>query len=90
MPTVHLLIKGKVQGVFFRATAKEKAIELSVTGWVRNTRENAVEAIESGTKINLKLFIDWCKKGPSSAVVSSVEITVVEEKFFDDFFITRD
>ena len=39
MPTVHLLISGKVQGVFFRATAKDVADEIGITGWVKNTDE---------------------------------------------------
>jgi acylphosphatase len=90
MPTVHLLIKGRVQGVFYRASAKGKAIELNLTGWIRNTRENAVEAVASGTEVNIELFVDWCKKGPSNAVVKSVEITQVEENFFDSFLIRRE
>lgn len=62
MPTVHLLITGKVQGVFYRASAKEKAVELSVTGWIRNNQHGAVESVAVGSKEAIKQFIDWCKK----------------------------
>ena len=56
MPTVHLLIKGKVQGVFYRASAKEKAGGLKLTGWVKNTPAGDVEAVASSTEENVKEF----------------------------------
>ena len=74
MPTIHLLIKGKVQGVFYRASAKEVADRLHLTGWVKNTREGHVEALASGPEEDLRLFVEWCKKGPERAVVSEVMI----------------
>ena len=48
MPTIHILVKGKVQGVFYRATAKEMADRYGITGWVRNTEEGNVELMASG------------------------------------------
>ena len=60
MPTVHLLIKGKVQGVFYRATAKTIAKENRVTGWIKNTKEGDVEAMVSCTKEQLEKFVAWC------------------------------
>lgn len=89
MPTYHLLIKGKVQGVFYRASAKEAADKKGVTGWVRNTPEGDVEAVVSGTEEQLKQFISWCKKGPSWAKVTDVITTQQEETRFKDFSVKR-
>jgi acylphosphatase len=89
MPSVHLLIKGKVQGVFYRVSAKGKADSLLLNGWVKNTPEGAVEAIATGTKENIQLFVDWCRKGPLYATVSSVEVSEIEEELFDGFQIVK-
>ena len=69
MPTIQLIIKGKVQGVFYRASAKEKAEDLGLTGWVKNTPEGYVEIMATGEMDVLERFITWCKKGPSRAFV---------------------
>jgi acylphosphatase len=87
--TVHLLIKGKVQGVFYRASAKDVARDLKLCGWVRNTREGDVEAMATGDKDRLDEFIAWCKKGPSRAEVTNVIVTEKEEEQFFDFVIIR-
>lgn len=89
MPTIHLLIKGKVQGVFYRATAKDVAQALDLKGWVKNTREGHVESIASGSEKALQQFIEWCKKGPEKAVVSSLNITSIKEESFEDFRVIR-
>jgi len=89
MPTVHLLIKGKVQGVFYRATAKDVAKELGLTGWVKNTKEGHVEALASGSNEQLQQFISWCKKGPAKAIVTDVEINFTKEEAFEAFKIIR-
>ena len=89
MPTLHLLIKGKVQGVFFRATAKEIADELGLSGWVKNTKEGYVEAVASGTQQQLDRFVAWCKQGPEKADVKNVAVTEIEEITFSSFKIIR-
>lgn len=89
MPTLHLLIKGKVQGVFYRATAKKTADELGVKGWIKNTKDNNVEAIINGTEEQVQQFIEWCKKGSARAEVSDVIATSADAKSFDDFRIAR-
>ena len=89
MPSVHLLIKGKVQGVFYRATAKDMAQALDLKGWVKNTSEGDVEALATGSENAIHQFIEWCKKGPAKAVVLSVNVTSISEKHFDDFRIMR-
>lgn len=72
MRAVHLLIKGKVQGVFYRASAKAAAERLHITGWIKNTPEGYVEALACGEEGNLRQFVEWCRKGPERAVVSDV------------------
>lgn len=89
MPTVHLLIKGKVQGVFYRVSARETAEKLQIKGWVKNTDSGDVEAIATGTNQQLQEFIAWCKQGPQRAVVSEVIATNQEETFFKDFSVIR-
>jgi len=89
MPTIHLIVSGKVQGVFFRATAKDVADEIGITGWVKNAEDGNVEAMAKGTQEQLQKFIDWCKKGPPKAVVTDVKIAPADEQVFDQFNVIR-
>jgi len=89
MVTVHLLISGKVQGVFYRASAKEKADELQLTGFVQNTANGQVEAVASGDDKAVEQFIEWCKKGPKRAVVQNVAIAKIEAVVYETFVIKR-
>lgn len=87
--TVHLLIKGKVQGVFYRASAKEVADQLQLTGWVRNTKDGDVESIVTGDEDRIKEFIEWCKKGPRKADVINMIVTEKEDEYFENFRIVK-
>ena len=87
MPTLHLLISGKVQGVFYRASAKKTAIALSINGWVRNKDNGDVEVLVTGTQVQLKKFADWCRQGPAGALVTKMIETEQEETIFDSFSI---
>lgn len=90
MPSIHLLIKGKVQGVFFRASTKEMAEKLDIRGWVKNTPEGNVEVWAQGDEVALEKFIAWCRKGPSQAIVAHVEIKRnLPDEEFDRFRIAR-
>lgn len=89
MATKHLFIKGKVQGVFFRATAKETAEVLGVTGWVRNTVDGDVEVLATGNDDQLSAFIDWCRQGPPRSVVTALVVEDTEEKLFSEFKVLR-
>lgn len=89
MPTVNLLIKGMVQGVYFRVRAKEKALQLGLTGWIRNRRDGDVETVATGDLEQIDAFIDWCKTGPSDAVVKEVAVKEMEEENFNSFSILR-
>ena len=72
--SVHVLISGKVQGVWFRASTKQKAEELGITGWVRNTSDGKVEAVFEGEEKIVQKMIEWCHHGPPLAKVEHVEI----------------
>lgn len=75
MATMHLLITGNVQGVFYRAMAAEEAKRLQVNGWIKNTEDGAVEAEVSGREEAVEQFIAWCRKGPKKARVENVSVT---------------
>ncbi len=74
MPQAHLIISGKVQGVFYRASCQEVAQGLGLKGWVRNLSNGDVEVLAQGEKEKIEKLIDWCKKGPPSAKVNNANV----------------
>ena len=80
---VHLLIKGRVQGVYFRQTMMENAQKNNVLGWVQNLPDNRVEAILEGDNSNVDAVIEWAHFGPAGAVVDELKIS--EEKYIGEF-----
>lgn len=89
MKTIRLTIKGKVQGVFYRATAKEIADVLGIKGWVRNLPDRNVEIAATGTEELLQKFTAWCQQGPPKARVDDVLINELVLEEFKDFRIIR-
>jgi len=89
MKTVRLLIKGKVQGVFYRATAKNVADLTGVKGWVRNLPDNNVEITATASEETLQKFINWCKQGPPKARVDEVIVEELNLEVFKEFKILR-
>lgn len=89
MPTIHLLVKGNVQGVFYRATAKKIADKLKLRGWIKNTKDGDVEITVTGNEEQLNEFIKWCKKGPEKADVEDVIIRDDPEISFAEFEIIK-
>lgn len=71
--TVHVYVKGKVQGVFFRATTKEQAEKRGIYGWVRNVNDGRVEAVFEGEASAVDDMISWCQKGPPLSHVQEVK-----------------
>ena len=71
---VHVIISGRVQGVFFRQSTKQKAEQLGIAGWVKNTRDGCVEAIFEGEEQLVNQIVEWCHHGPSFSKVNNVEI----------------
>jgi acylphosphatase len=86
---VHVLISGKVQGVFFRSNTMDKAKALGLTGWVRNLADGRVEAVVEGKKENVEKMVQWFRKGPEYARVDGVEF--VPEPYRGEFrgFVQR-
>ena len=71
----HVLVKGRVQGVFFRYATRDEANLRGVKGWVRNLEDGQVEAVFEGVKEKVDEMIEFCHYGPPAAKVSSVEVT---------------
>ena len=88
MRSVKITIHGRVQGVFFRDSAKRKAEQIGIFGWVKNAVGGTVEILAQGEPEKLNEFIQWCKKGPQGAKVERVEVEKVNnEKDFKNFGI---
>mgnify|MGYP000642799426 CR=1 FL=1 len=84
----HLIISGRVQGVFFRAETQRAAQSYGVNGWVRNKPDGTVEAVAEGEKNDLLSLINWCKKGPPASRVDDVAVSWQDhEGTFDAFDI---
>ena len=71
---VQLFVRGRVQGVFFRASAQREAKRLGLTGWVKNRPDGAVELLAEGEEDALKELIGWANRGPGSARVDNVDV----------------
>ena len=69
----HFIIAGRVQGVFFRATAREAARSLGLSGWVRNLPDGSVETICEGSAEAVAAYKEWCRRGPPHAEVRYVD-----------------
>ncbi|CAN5414241.1 acylphosphatase [soil metagenome] len=89
MANVNLIVKGKVQGVFFRAEAKENAERLSVKGWIKNHDDGNVEVMAKGSEEALNTFIEWCRTGSKKATVTDVIVTPLHIEDFETFEIIR-
>jgi len=85
--SVHLIAHGKVQGVWYRAGTREQALQLGLSGWAKNCPDGTVEIHAEGEKEILEMFINWCRKGPPAAQVSSLDIEWVELQAMTTFDI---
>lgn len=81
----HVLVSGRVQGVFFRASAEEVARSGGLAGWVRNLADGRVEAVFEGPRGAVEEAIRWCHEGPPAAQVSDVEVRWEAPEGLDDF-----
>lgn len=71
---VHLIVRGRVQGVFFRAATQREARRLGVTGWVKNRQDGNVEILAEGEEDSIKELTSWANHGPSAARVDAVDV----------------
>jgi acylphosphatase len=70
----RVLVSGYVQGVYFRETCRQKAVLLSLAGWVRNRADRTVEAVFEGESAAVERMIQWARHGPEDAHVTGVEV----------------
>lgn len=77
--TRRLRIFGRVQGVFFRESMRQRAEQLKVTGWVRNSADGTVEAIAQGDAFAVGRLIEWTQRGPDAAKVEKVDVESVQD-----------
>ena len=80
---IHIFVTGRVQGVFFRQSARVMAIKNNVNGWVSNLDDGRVEIVAEGEKQNIDKLVNWCKTGPANSRVDEFELS--EENSTDQF-----
>jgi acylphosphatase len=83
LKTCHVRIRGRVQGVGFRMYLQREAQRHGVAGWVRNRVDGSVEAMMQGPADAVEAVIDWARRGPSSAVVTDIEIRDADGTYGD-------
>jgi Acylphosphatases len=89
MQTFVINVSGKVQGVYYRQSAKQKAQELGVTGFVKNLPDGSVLLVATGHSKQLNALVEWCRKGPPAARVTNVDVKEGDPQYFDSFTISR-
>jgi acylphosphatase len=75
---VWLKVKGRVQGVFYRQSTRQEARQLGLKGWVRNMADGSVEALIQGPEPAVDTLVQWCRRGPDSAIVDTVDVKCVQ------------
>ena len=83
--TIHFIVTGRVQGVFFRAACKRIADRHRITGWVRNLPDGSVEGMASADEPALMQLRDWLGHGPELAMVLKLQIKAVPLQQFVSF-----
>jgi len=85
-----IVVRGRVQGVFFRASAQQEALALGLTGEISNLPDGAVEAVVEGERRAVDDFVAWCKRGPPAARVEEVRVKIGKPRDeFRTFTIAR-
>jgi acylphosphatase len=85
---MRVRVRGRVQGVFFRAETRARAESLGLAGSVRNAADGRVEAVFEGEAERVESMVEWCRRGPDGAIVDGVE-TVSEEPTGESGFRVR-
>lgn len=83
MARVRVCVHGRVQGVFFRASTRDKARSYGIKGWVKNCFDGSVEAVFEGEKDAVDKVVNWCGKGPADAFVKRIDVSW--EEYSDEF-----
>lgn len=87
--TISITVTGKLQGVYYRQSTKEKALELGLTGTVKNLPNGNVQIMASGNPQQLNALAAWCKQGPPRAKVEEVRVEKIEPHAFLGFTVLR-
>lgn len=88
MTRARVQVRGRVQGVFFRAETRDRARSLGLAGWVRNCSDGSVEAVFEGDVERVQSMIDWCGRGPSGASVAGIDVTWEDPRDEEGFAVT--
>ncbi len=70
----RVIVRGRVQGVFFRSSTEQEAFRAGIDGWVRNLRDGSVEAVFEGEPAGVEALVAWVRQGPGSSEVQSVQL----------------
>lgn len=89
MTTVRyrVLVSGRVQGVWFRESCRQHAAARGVSGWVRNRNDGRVEAVFEGAESDVAQMVAWCRAGPPSAVVTSIDVAQEPPEGLPGFYV---
>jgi acylphosphatase len=87
MKTIHVIVEGRVQGVFFRDYTHRQACQLNLSGWVRNKGDGTVEAILSGADSDVKSMLEWLWQGSPRSRVDNIHTREVAEEHYTTFEI---
>jgi acylphosphatase len=74
----EVVVRGSVQGVFFRVETRDRARSLGLAGWVRNAADGSVEGVFEGEDERVESMVEWCRRGPRGARVDDVNVTWAE------------
>ena len=72
---IHVIVEGRVQGVFYRAFTRDEALRLGLSGWVRNRPNGSVEALVEGEKSAVEKMVQWFHQGSPNSIVEKVQLT---------------
>lgn len=82
---VNIHVSGRVQGVFYRTSTKDKALELGIKGWIMNKPDGSVYIEAEADESVLDQFIEWCKKGPMMARIDNINVSHQSTEGFSSF-----
>ena len=88
MVRTHVVVSGRVQGVFFRDSIRRLAEQRGVAGWVRNTWDGTVEAVFEGNRDEVDRLVEFCREGPSGARVENVDVSTEAPEALSGFRVT--
>ena len=87
--TIRFIVQGKVQGVYYRQSTREKAITYGLGGTIRNLDNGTVEVIATGDEESLQHLRQWCREGPPRAVVTGLTEEIIPLQQFATFKIVH-